>query len=197
MNRTVARAVVLALAVGACTPPATAPSPSVTVGSPSPAASALIPTAAPATPAPTASLAPTELPQAMTGVLDVRPEGWSHLDVVLPVDDFPGYLAQVYGPSGDTEPPFEGPGRIVLYEVFEETNPYLEYRIGQSEANGGQPVDVTVNGQPAEVWVDGDSGELVLGWTHRGKSDVLVANTADYSIQELVASAEGLGECCG
>ena len=197
MNRTVARALVVALAVAACTPPATAPSPSLAVASPSPVASIPIPTAVPATSPPAASLAPTELPPAMTGVLDVRPEGWSQLDVELPVDDFPGYLAQVYGPSGEIDPPFEGPGRIVLYEVFEETNPYLEYRIGQSEANGGEPVDVTVNGQPAEVWVDGDSGELVLGWTHRGKSDVLVANTADFSIQELVAAAEGLGECCG
>ena len=57
--------------------------------------------------------------------------------------------------------------------------------------------DVTVCGEPTEVWVDAATGELVIGWTFRGKSDVLIANTADYTVQQLVDSAEHVYECCG
>jgi len=56
---------------------------------------------------------------------------------------------------------------------------------------------VTVCGEATEVWLDETTGELVVGWTDRDKSDVLVANTADFSVQELVDSAERVYDCCG
>jgi hypothetical protein len=36
-----------------------------------------------------------------------------------------------------------------------------------------------------------------VGWTDRDKSDVLVANTADFTVQELVVSAESVYDYCG
>jgi hypothetical protein len=56
---------------------------------------------------------------------------------------------------------------------------------------------VNVSGEPAEVWVDPSSGELLLGWTIRGKSEVLVGNAVDFTVASLVDSAESVSDCCG
>jgi hypothetical protein len=54
-----------------------------------------------------------------------------------------------------------------------------------------------VCGEATEVWLDESTGELIVGWTDRDKSDVLVANTADFTVQELVVAAESVHDCCG
>jgi hypothetical protein len=54
-----------------------------------------------------------------------------------------------------------------------------------------------MNGHPAEVWLDGTTGELLLGWTLPGKSEVLVGNAADFTVAQLVKSAESVSDCCG
>jgi hypothetical protein len=73
----------------------------------------------------------------------------------------------------------------------------LKSRIEQSRKRHGKPIAVTVCGEATEVWLAESTGELVVGWTDRGKSDVLVANTADFTVQELVDSAESVYDCCG
>ncbi|HUQ43993.1 MAG TPA: hypothetical protein VM451_06220 [Candidatus Limnocylindria bacterium] len=141
------------------------------------------------------------VPLAFRGVVDLRPEGWSFLTNFPEVPDFPATSAEVYGPSGAETPPLEGPGRLVLYETFEleteDAEAYFAHRAEQSRTGGGHEVDVEVNGEPAVAWVDDESGELVLGWQLPGKSEVLVANRADFTIKQLVASAESVSECCG
>ena len=82
-------------------------------------------------------------------------------------------------------------------ETLPASGAYLKFRADQSRSRDGKPTAVTVCGQPAEVWLDESTGELVVGWTDRDKSDVLVANTADFTVQELVVSAESVYDCCG
>jgi hypothetical protein len=86
---------------------------------------------------------------------------------------------------------------MVLYETLPANDAYLKSRTDQSRSRGGKPVAVTVCGEATEAWLDESTGELVLGWTDRGKSDVLVANAADFTVQELVVSAESVSDCCG
>lgn len=94
-------------------------------------------------------------------------------------------------------PPYEGQSRLVLYETFPASDAYLQSRVDAIRARGGQAVDVIVNGDEAKVWIDDTTGELVLGWDIRGKSEVLVANAADFSVEQLIASAESVSDCCG
>ncbi len=101
------------------------------------------------------------------------------------------------GPAGAAVPPDEGPGRLVLYETLPASDAYVRSRTEQSRSRGGKPIAVTVCGEATEVWLDESTGELILGWTDRDKSDVLVANTADFTVQELVVSAESVYDCCG
>lgn len=133
----------------------------------------------------------------MAGVVEVRPSGWFNQSDTSGLVGFPNTSGQVYGPEGVAVPPDEGPAHLVLYETFPATNAYLESRIEKSRKRGGEPVAVTVCGEPTEVWLDGSTGELILGWTDRGKSDVLVANTVDFTVHELVDSAERVYDCCG
>lgn len=139
---------------------------------------------------------PVEAPPGV-GVVDVRPDGWSFQTNFHGLAGFPNTSAQVYGPEGVAMPPYEGPGRLVLFETFPASSAYLENRIEQSRTGGGRPVAVTVNGEPAEVWLDQSTGELLVGWTVRGKSAVLVANTANFTVEQLVNSAESVSDCCG
>lgn len=134
---------------------------------------------------------------AAVGVVDQRPEGWYDQGEAPAPSDFPDIRTRVYGPQGLTTPPFEGPSRIVLYETFPASDAYFESRIALSRKNGGEAVAVTVCGEATEAWLDESTGELVIGWTDRNKSDVLVANTADFTVQQLVDSAERVYDCCG
>jgi len=132
-----------------------------------------------------------------TGVADVRPDGWSLIDIYFELSGFPDTTWEVYGPDGAAVPPIEGADRLVLYETIPADDPYLRSRVESSRQQGGRPIAVEVLGKPAEVWLNGSTGELVLGWTLPGKSEVLVANTANVTVQQLVDSAEGVHDCCG
>jgi hypothetical protein len=181
--------------------------------SPPPSASATPAVTLPPTPDPTSGPTldpeetvdpspPDEEPQFLSGVVDVRPDGWFFQTNSQQTDfseliGFPRTIGQVYGPADITLPPFEGPGRLALYETFPVSDAYLDFRIGLSRERGGSPVAVNVNGEPAEVWRVPSTGELLVGWTIRGKSEVLVANAVDFTVAELVDSAESVTDCCG
>jgi len=135
---------------------------------------------------------------ALSGVVELRPDGWfDQTPDGAVLTDFPGTVGRVYGPDAIDAPPYEGPGRLVLYETFPASDDYFQSRIEQSRTEGGQPVAVTVCGEGTELWVLESSGELIVGWTDRGKTDVLVGNAADFTVQELVDSAESVYDCCG
>ena len=195
-------ALVAAVLVGACATPAPS-SPQVPTATPirsSPASSALLTSTA----VPTEKALPTLIPlcarqgaAAFPGAVEGRPDGWSDRSGIESLPDFPNTFGRVYGPEGVTVPPYEGPGRLALYETFPASNAYLKSRIEQSRKRDGKPTAVMVCCEATEVWLDESTGELVVGWTDRDKSDVLVANTADFTVQELVDSAESVYDCCG
>ena len=195
-------AFVAAVLVGACATPAPS-SPQVPTATPirsSPASSALLTSTA----VPTEKALPTLIPlcarqgaAAFSGVVESRPNGWFDLGGIESLPDFPNTSARVYGPEGVTAPPNEGPGRLTLYESFPASDAYFKSRIEQWRKRAGKPIAVTVCDEASEVWLDESTGELVVGWTDRDKSDVLVANTADFTVQELVNSAESVYDCCG
>lgn len=133
---------------------------------------------------------------ARPGVVDSRPAGWSYLTGISPAG-FAKTAGVIYGPDGVAVPPDEGPNRLALYETFSTDTAYLKSRIEQSRRHGARPVAVEVCGESAEVWVNESTGELLLGWIDRDKSEVLVANTADFTVAELVRSAETVTDCCG
>jgi len=134
---------------------------------------------------------------AMYGVVELRPDGWFDQGAVSELTGFPKTRGRVYGPEGIAVPPDEGPGHLALYETIPASDAYFESRIALSRKNGGEAVAVTVCGEATETWLDESTGELVIGWTDRTKSDVLVANTADFTVQQLVDSAERVYDCCG
>jgi hypothetical protein len=155
-------------------------------------------------PVPTMTALPTPTPgcvrqgiTALHGVVEALPDGWSDQAEITAVPAFPNTSGEVYGPVGVAVPPDEGPGRLALYETFPANDAYLKSRIDQSRTRGGTSIAVTVCGEATEVWRDASRGELVLGWTDRDKRDVLVGNSADMSIQQLVDSAESVYDCCG
>jgi len=192
-----AKAIVVLAVLAACGPaPSPAPSHTTSVSSAPLATPSSLPTS-------TAFVTTTALPcarygaAALTGVVEARPDGWFDLSGTAALPEFPNTYGRVYGPDGVAIPPYEGPGRLALYETFPASDAYFESRIAQSRNRDGKPIAVTVCGEATEVWLDETTGELVVGWTDRDKSDVLVANTADFSVQELVDSAERVYDCCG
>jgi hypothetical protein len=165
-----------------------------------PTPSTVVSTASPLTPSvqPTViSPSPSEDADVLSGVVEVRPDGWSYkVGLDAPVG-FPNTAGRVYGPDEIAIPPAEGPGRLAFYETFPADEAYLESRIEASRKHGGRAQAVVVNGDSAEVWLDETTGELLLGWTLPGKSEVLVANTADFTVAQLVKAAESVSDCCG
>lgn len=163
---------------------------------PTPAPSAV----AVATPEPTIPAcipSPTDTGPALAGIIELRPDGWTMLSNGVGVPGFPDIQWSVYGPAGPEVPRHEGPGRLVLYEAWPPSDAYVQSRITASRHAEGKGVAVTVCGDRTEVWTNASTGELLVGWTFRGKSDVLVANAADYSVEELIQSAERVYDCCG
>lgn len=194
-------AFVAAVLAGACAAPAPS-APQVPIATPIRSSS---PSALPTS---TAVLIVTALPtliprcarqgdEAFPGVVEARPGGWFDRSGIEPLPDSPNTSGRVYGPEGVTAPPNEGPGRLALYETLPANGAFFKSRIEQSRQRDGKPIAVTVCGEATEVWLDQSTGELVVGWTDRDKSDVLVANTADFTVQELVNSAESVSDCCG
>lgn len=135
--------------------------------------------------------------QALPGVVEARPDGWFELGEVSAIPGFANTHGRVYAPNAAPIPPSEGPGRLALYETAPASGAYLKSRIEQSRTRGGRPIAVTICGEATEAWSDESTGELVVGWTDRDKSGVLVANTADLTVQELVDAAESVSDCCG
>jgi hypothetical protein len=157
-----------------------------------------------AAPAPTATVEPPAAARcarngatALAGVADVRPEGWFDRTDSSSVANDPKTSRTVYAAAGVPIPPDEGPGRLVLYETAPGNDQFFRGRVDQSRRRGGSAVTVMVCGEHTEVWVNPSDGELVLGWTDRDKTDVLVANTADFTVDSLVEVAEGVSDCCG
>jgi hypothetical protein len=140
---------------------------------------------------------PTDTGPALAGIVELRPEGWTMLGNGVGVPGFPDLQWSVYGPSGPEVPRQEGPGRLVLYEAWPPSDAYVQSRVAASRKTGGVGVAVTVCGNRTELWTNQSTGELLVGWTDRGKSDVLVANTADLSPDELIQAAERVSDCCG
>ena len=134
---------------------------------------------------------------AAPGIVEVRPTGWFDQGDIPAPDGFPTVRGRVYGPEGTAVPPHEGPGHLALYEMTPASDAYFTSRIGLARAAAAEPTPVTVCGQPTQVWTTPSTGELVLGWTDRDKSEVLVGNTADFTIEQLVNSAESVSDCCG
>lgn len=134
---------------------------------------------------------------ALAGVVEVRPAGWSDQTPSAPLTDVPNTVGRVYGPEPVTAAPYEGPGRLVLYETMPANDGYLQNRVTQARQAGGTSTAVDVCGEATKVWTVSSSGELLIGWTDRNKSDVLVANTADFTVDALVRSAESVSDCCG
>jgi hypothetical protein len=165
-----------------------------------PTPSPVVPTAGSLTPSvqPTViSPSPSEDADVFTGVVEILPDGWSYQNGLEALVGFPNTNGRVYGPDEIAVPLDEGPGRVALYETFPADRAYLESRIEASRKHGGRAQAVVVNGDAAEVWLDETTGELLLGWTLPGKSEVLVANTADFTVAQLVKSAESVSDCCG
>jgi hypothetical protein len=137
-------------------------------------------------------------PAALAGVVELLPSGWSDQTpdgTVL--TDVSNTFGRVYGSVAVEVPPYEGPGRLVLYETFPANDDYLNRRIEQSRKRGGEALAVAVCGEATKVWLDRSSGELFVGWTDRDKTDVLVSNTTDFTVQDLVNTAERVYDCCG
>jgi hypothetical protein len=192
--------------VAACatTTPSSVPGSGTTSSSPvaSPSATTTV------APAPTVALAAT-LPPAVSarcarsgktafpGVLEARPRGWFQEGEIPSLRHFPKTFGTVYGPEGVKVPPYEGPGRVVLYETIPGSDAYFRRRSEDSAKRHGRPIAVAVCGQATTLWLDEATGAMVIGWTDRDKADVLVANTADFDVKELVAAAESVSDCCG
>lgn len=135
--------------------------------------------------------------RALPGVLEARPNGWSREGEIAAIPQFPNTFGQIYGPNGAVAPPSEGPGRIVLYETIPGSDAYYKSRIKSSAMRDGKPIPVAICGEATKVWLAEATGELFVGWTDRNKSEVLVANTADVTVPQLVESAESVSDCCG
>ena len=121
------------------------------------------------------------------------PDGWTLRQSVAQEPGPPPTWIAVYA-TGDIarEPPFEGPGRLVLYQAFGATGEWSDTRAEKSRERGGRPISVTVSGQHTTVWDDPSTGELLLAWMLDGRSMALVGNRADLSPDELVRIAEGV-----
>ena len=132
-----------------------------------------------------------------SGVVEVRPDGWFDKSGLESLVGFPNTSGKVYGPDDVAVPPDEGPKRLALYETIPADEAYLQGRIQASRKHGGRAQAVVLNGVAAEVWLDKTTGELLLGWTLPGKSELLVANMADFTVAQLVKSAESISDCCG
>jgi hypothetical protein len=160
----------------------------------------VVPTARSRTPSAPPTLispSPSEDADVFAGVVEVRPYGWFYKSDLDALVGFPDTAGRVYGPDKSAVPPNEGPAKLVLYETIPADEAYLESRIDASRKRGGRPQTIVLHGVPAEVWLDQTKGELLLGWRLPGKSEVLVANTADFTVPQLVKSAESVSDCCG
>lgn len=140
---------------------------------------------------------PSTHQEVLAGVVEARPHGWFQQASIEPPVGFPRTGGEVYGPGTIEVPPAEGPGRFAFYETIPADPSYLESRVAASRRHGSRARTVIVDGHVAHIWVNRSTGELLLGWELPGKSEVLVANTADFTVAQLVRTAESIADCCG
>lgn len=132
-----------------------------------------------------------------SGVIEDLPEGWSHqLSFDIPKVS-PPWQGQVYAAESVEGPPYEGRRRVVLYEAFPESPAYAEARVRAAKAAGATRQDVVVQGQAGRLWVDAATGRMLLVWSFRGKSSVMVAYRQDFSRAALLSAASSITLCCG
>jgi hypothetical protein len=120
------------------------------------------------------------------------PTGWSVQRSFEQEPGPPPIWVEVYAATPVGDQPFEGPGRLVLYEAFGASGEWRDTRAEKSRERGGVRVAVTMNGASATVWSDAASGELLLAWTLGGHSVGLVGNSSDMTPEQLVTYAESV-----
>jgi hypothetical protein len=115
------------------------------------------------------------------GLVDLPlPDGWTLQSESQNIDSPNLQWARVWmgeGGVGDGER-----GRVQLIQTFD----------GSTAASGGDEVrEVEVNGNPARLFRHPATGELLLVWMLEGDGLALVANAADFPVDELLELAEG------
>jgi hypothetical protein len=128
-----------------------------------------------------------------TAAPTIMPPGWVLRLALAEEPGPPPTWLQVYAaaPVPD-DPPYDGPGRIVLHQAFGTTDEWSGVLGEKSRERGGRPTPATIRGQPTTIWADPASGELLVAWTVDGRSVALVANRADVTPEELIRIAESV-----
>lgn len=81
----------------------------------------------------------------------------------------------------ETAPRQSAAGRLDFYQSFGEP-------VNVTGTN--EEPDVEINGRAGQMWAWPETGELVLAWRVEGDGLALVANEADFNVEQLVALAE-------
>ena len=117
-------------------------------------------------------------PEGLVELADLAPEWRLELEEDLP-ESPNGRWLQAF--SRATELPHQsGVGRLDFIQAFD----------GPASVSGGQQQpNVEVAGTSAELWTWADTGEIVLNWRLGGHGLALVANEADFSVDELIELA--------
>jgi hypothetical protein len=116
------------------------------------------------------------------GLVDLPlPDAWTLLSESQNIDSPDLQWARIWiggGEVGDG-----GRGRVQLIQTFD----------GSTVASGGDEVrDVEVNGNPARLFRHPPTGELLLVWRLDDDGLALVANEADFPIDQLIELAESV-----
>jgi len=121
---------------------------------------------------------------APTGLAELAglPGGWALLLGEDLTESETGRWLRAWSSEGRLPQRSGQPGRLDLIQAFGR-------HAGVSGANAQPPV-MMQNGVFAQLWTWPATGELVLSWTLRGDGLALVANEADFTVDELVALAE-------
>jgi hypothetical protein len=110
--------------------------------------------------------------------LEALPETWRLRMGESVEDSRTGRWRRVYSP--DVSPPASGRGRLELYQAFGGF---------AGVGDGDLLTTVYVNREEAPVYGSPDSSELVLAWQIGGDGFALVADKADFSVEELAELA--------
>lgn len=114
-------------------------------------------------------------------MLGTVPAGWALVDEFDEPFATPSLWARVYRSAGAPVGRAGEAGTFVLYQAFE----------GRTQIGGGDDLrGVRVNGAKALLIRTPETGELILQWEVAGVGLAIVANEADFSIEELVRLAE-------
>jgi hypothetical protein len=126
----------------------------------------------------------------MAATVGKLPDGWSRQQSFAESPGPPPSWIQIFAPGPVDQQP-EGPGRIVLHQVFGQSTEWTDTGALKWEGRGGSATKVTIHGKQTALWVDPD-GEFLLAFDLDGNSLALLANRADVSAEELVEIAESV-----